>query len=1432
MSTVANRATTNFEFLNLDWDLREKYYNRAKFIEDFYVAGEYDKVIEQEKKFESNLVSTSVIAEEVADYSTGNLQEDALTRLKVLYQALKQISINSGQAVNSVFQNPLGEDQYQTNERKLIYVQTADNSSGNWGVYAGTEKIGDATADANTDPLAFQPNSDYLRKQAELRINSYMTTSGVPFTTDWAELAYRPKDKQNPWFRDHDVHEVLRRSGYKRNTDVEGNEWWKVSLDTAKQAISAVKENREAIDGPVIDKSKIVLRPEQKEAVNQTKKVFKTKDRMLWNAKMRFGKTLSAYQLIKDEDYARVLILTHRPVVSDSWFEDFGKLDMGKAGYTYGSRTKGMSIESLISQRTKFVYFASMQDLRGSSQVGGKQGEKNELVFDTEWDLIVFDEAHEGTQTELAQNVEKAVKKVNTKILELSGTPFNLLEQYAEDQVFTWDYVMEQEAKLRWATEKPEEPNPYETLPKVNMFTFEMGNKEKYADESKAFNFKEFFRVKDDGTFEHEADVNKFLNEITKPSATNYPYSTEKFRNELRHSLWLLPGIAEAKALKDLMDKHPIFGTEYKVINVVDQDDKEITSKDDPDLGRVRAAISDKPWETKTITLTVRKLTTGVNVKEWTAVMFLNNTTSAMNYLQAAFRAQTPYSNEVQGQKTNAYIFDFAPDRALTVMAESASINSGVGKRNTPEQKQKMAKLLNFLPILGIEGNKMQTFSVDRMLTQLKKVYAEKAVRSGFDDDSLYSDALLTINPEAATLFEKLRGIIGKTGAAKNAKKVNINDQGLTDEEHERAEKAKKKKPKDRTSEELAAIEKQKQAKKERKNAISILRGISIRIPLMIFGMEVDIAKDIDIETFVNEVDDISWEEFMPAGVTKEMFKEQAKYYDPEVFIEAGRIIRSRAKFYDDLTYTERADQIALLHGTFKNPDKETVLTPWRVVNKQLVSTIGGLSFYNEDFSDTTVDGTPALHWVEQPDTANIFKNDGKVLEINSKTGLYPLYAATSFFYKKQMQFIDDNSGKINKYDEERIIQEILKDNVYVIAKTPMAKTITQRTLAGYKNWQTNIKYVENITDRIKKEMSEVKKEVQEDFGVMKFDAVVGNPPYSESDKDDGKGSSKPLYNLFIDFARSMSPDYISLITPSVWFLGGKGLDSFRKSMLSDSHFKDFENFITAKDVFGNVNLRGGVNYFIWDKNYDNSVEGITVNEFQDNKLISSKKRQFSLENLNLFIADNYGFSILNRFIDNQIIDVDYENSEKTLAAYVSERNPFGYPTTFKKFEKNKGDNSQYKIYRAKGETGFVTKTTMSKGEGLVDKVKVITPFANNIGTDLPDDNLNTQVIGANEIVTETYLVIGAELELTTTSAENLEKYLKTKFVRYLIGLAKANQNGTRQTYRFVPIQDFTPNSDIDWTKPIPEIDKQLYKKYDLDQEEINFIEEKVKAMD
>lgn len=1412
MGAVATRTdTTNFEFLKLDWDLKAQFYDRAKYVEDFYVQGDFAKTIEQADSFEKAMVTSSIVKEPVEKYTTGNDQEDALIRLRTLYQMLKQISINAGQPVNNEFENPISKSLFQSKERKIIYVQSVVNSAGDWGAYAGSEKIGETKADGSVNPLDFQANSEYLRRQANGRIRSYMTTSGVPYSIDWAELAYRPKNKLNPWFGDHDVHEVLRRSGYQKNEKVEGNEWWKVTLNVAKQAIEAVKENREVIDGPVIDKSQIVLRPEQKKAVSQTKRVFKNKDRMLWNAKMRFGKTLSTYQLIKEEDYNSVLILTHRPVVSDSWFEDFVKLDMKDSGYRYGSK-KHESIESLVKYGGKFVYFASIQDLRGSSQVGGKQGEKNKLVFSTDWDLIVFDEAHEGTQTELAKNVEKAIQKKNTKVLELSGTPFNLLDQYKEEQVFTWDYVMEQEAKLRWAIEKPDEPNPYATLPKVNLFTFEMENKKKYADESKAFNFKEFFRVKDDGSFEHEYDVNSFLNQITKKSASNYPYSTEEFRNELRHSLWLLPGIAEAKAMKKLMDNHPIFGKEYKVINVVDNDDKEITSKDDPDLGRVRNAISDKPWQTKTITLSVRKLTTGVNVKEWTAVMFLNNTSSATNYLQAAFRAQTPYSNEVQGQKTNAYIFDFAPDRALTVMAESASINSGVGKRNTPEQKKKMANMLNFLPIIGMDGNKMKTFSVDRMLTQLKKVYAEKAVSSGFDDDSLYSDALLTINPEAAELLEKLRGIIGKTGASKGAKKVEINDQGLTDEEYEMAEKAKKKAKRQRTTEEQEAIDKQNKAKKERRNAISILRGISIRIPLMIFGMEVDISKEIDIETFVNEVDDVSWKEFMPPGVTKEMFREQAKYYDSEVFIEAGKIIRTRAKSYDNLSYTERAEQIGLLHGTFKNPDKETVLTPWRVVNMQLASTIGGLSFYNEDFSDTSVDGIPALHWANQEDTLNIYGSDSKILEINSKTGLYPLFCATSFFFKQQMDFINNNAGKITKIDEENIVQRVLKENIFVIAKTPMAKTITQRTLAGYRGWDTNILFIPELVKKIRNNVNDIEKVIKKGFGIMDFDVVVGNPPYQEDDKGAGS-SSVPIYNKFILLSDKLSKKYISLITPSKWFAGGKGLDQFRNEMLNKDSIKIMVDYDNAKELFPNTSIAGGVNYFIIDKDYHGEVQFTNVH---DGRSTTSFRR---MNEFNTFVRYNEAVSIIHK-----IGKTDYVSN------YVFPRNPFGFSS------KDRGGTDGDITLISSAGIGKVKLGDIKYGSDMINKYKLCISKVTSEHANEPDKNGQYRIISSNfivppqSVVTDSYLVIFSsdnEYEI-----QSYWKYMKTKFYRSLLLQSVTSINLSKDKFQFIPMQIFSSNEDIDWSKSIPEIDQQLYEKYGLDDGEIAFIEEKVKTMD
>ena len=1129
---------------------------------------------------------------------------------------------------------------------------------------------------------------------------------------------------------------------------------------------------------------------------------------------MRFGKTMTSLQLIKEEKFQKVLIMTHRPVVSDSWFEDYRKLKMDETGYEYGSVNKGAHITSLKKGDKPFIYFASIQLLRYNN------GETNLKDFaDVDWDLIIIDEAHEGTQTELSDIVLKQLIKENTKVLELSGTPFNLLDQFDEDQVYTWDYTMEQQAKTKWKYEHPDEPNPYDSLPKVLMYTFEMKNKAKFMDESKSFNFREFFRTDENEQLVYKKEVNAFLDNITnKDSKTNYPFSTPEYRKELRHTLWIMPGVKEANAFEDLLNEHPIFGKEYKIVNVVRGSYTDNGVTNEADIEKVRNAITDDPTATKTITLTVRKLTTGVNVPQWTAVMFLSNTNSAMNYLQAAFRAQTPYSHEKLGKKERCYIFDFAPDRALTVMAESAQINTGVGKKNTEGQKQAMTSLLNFLPILGSSETGMKTYNVDNMLTQLKRVYAEKAVRSGFEDDSLYNDRLLTLTAEDASMFNKLNAIVGKTQKTKASNKVTVNENGLTDEEYKTGEQGQKKPARKRTEEEKAAIEKIKEAKKDRKKLISILRGVSIRIPMMIYGMKVDFDKDITIKDFINKVDDESWKEFMPKGFTKGMFSEITKYYDAEVFIEAGRIIRQRAKSFDSLDFIERAERVAELFGSFKNPDKETVLTPWRVVNMQTAKSVGGLNFYDDDFTSTTNGATSNLHWVEKDITSEIYHPETKILDINSKTGLYPLHAAISLYYQKVVANDDSH------FEADKVYQDILANNVYAVAKTPMAKTITERTLTGYRDYKTNVKYIEELTDTLKNDIEEGKQKVEEAFNQVKFDVVIGNPPY----QNEGIGvvaRDEPIYHKFMDLSYSVA-DKAVLITPARFlFNAGQTPKAWNKQMLEDKHLKVLYYEQDSSKVFPNTDIKGGIAVTYRDEKSDfGAIE--TFTSFEELNSILHKVTLSNFESLARihFGRSSYKLTSL-LYEENPSLKGRVKTSEeKSVGSNIFDKLPeiFLDSPLNGNYIRIYGRQNNARVYK------WIKSEYVEQHPNL-NKYKILIPKSNGSGA--IGEVLSTPLIGEPLIgYTQTFISFGAFDN--KEEAENLLKYIKTKFARTMLGTMKITQdNATKEVWKNVPMQNFTSTSDIDWTKSIAEIDQQLYKKYGLSEEEIQFIESKVKEM-
>ena len=1346
-------------------------------------------------------------------------QENALKTLKQVFYILvwfmKTYTFEEAQVEYLQFLEPEAQARYQAAERKFIYIQEADTSDGDLPRYEGKQKIGEGTIPEDDLEADWTANSNFLRQEAPKRIKQYMHTSGLAFNLGWVELAYVKENKT--WFHDKDVHRVLLRSGVKRADKLEGTEWFECDLETAKKAIQAVKEGRSSImaEIPTQKEPAIVLRPEQKAAVTQTKKVFKKKDRMLWNAKMRFGKTLTALQLVKDEAFQKVLILTHRPVVKDSWAEDFDKMQMTKAGYLYGSDSKGETIENLKKGDKPFVYFASIQKLRYG------QGQVNLDKFsDVDWDLVIIDEAHEGTQTELSSIIFNHVIKDKTKLLELSGTPFNLLDQYEDEQVYTWDYVMEQRAKLEWKLAHPDEPNPYEKLPEVNMFTFEMKDKAKFADESKSFNFREFFRVDDKGLLVYEADVRKFLDNITNyDDKTQYPFSTKHYREQLRHTLWLLPGVKEANAFEDLLKKHPIFGKEYKIVNVVrgTSSDNGIASQDD--LDKVRQAIGSDPSETKTITLTVRKLTTGVNVPEWTAVLFLSNTNSAMNYLQAAFRAQTPFSHEKLGMKKECFVFDFAPDRALTVMAESAQINSGVGKKNTQQQKDAMTSLLNFMPILSSTDNGMQTYDVDKMLVQLKKVYAEKAVRSGFEDDSLYNDNLLMLDAGAVATFNNLKGIVGTTGK-QGKQKIVVNENDLTDEEYDRGERAKKKPARERTPEEKEAIEKIKQAQKDRKALISILRGVSIRIPMMIYGMSVDLNQDITIKDFINHVDEKSWQEFMPKGFTKGMFREIQKYYDPQVFIEAGRIIRNKAKSYDKLDVLTRAERIAELFATFKNPDKETVLTPWRVVNMQLVKTLGGLNFYDDNFSRTTTNAISNLHWVEQPETDTVYRKDAKILDINAKTGLYPLHVALSLYYQKVEANTDPH------FEADKVYQDILRENVYAIAKTPMAKTITERTLAGYKPLETNVHYIEDFSNLIKQDTQKGQEKIKEAFGNVKFDVVVGNPPYQENKEGT---SDNPIYHHFYDLAKEIADQYCLISPARFLFNAGKTPKAWNEEMLNDDHISVEYYEQKSYKVFPNTDIKGGIAVLYRNKNKTfEPIETFTAfNELTEiYKLVYHSKDFESLSN-QVFAPESYKLT-------NKLHE-DFPDIETRL----SKGHKFDVTTNiFEKlpeiFTDTKNDDSVKILGRLNNERTykFVSKDYIT-GPDNFKNYKVFLPKANGsgaIGEVLSTPLVGTPLVGTPLVGhTQTFISIG-NFE-TRLEAENLLKYIKTHFARLLLGVLKITQDNKKSVWKYVPMQDFTEKSDVPWHLSIPEIDEYLYQKYHFQGEHKVFSRERISDM-
>ncbi len=1328
---------------------------------------------------------------------------------------------------------------YSTLKAKLIYIFTIGDEA-----HKGLVKIGEATLDEATN-LTLAPNSKELNAAARKRIDQYTKTAGIDYTLRYTELTVSIKGGQIQTFNDKEVHDVLLRSGIKRHdfsSKHQGREWFECNVETAKEAIQAVKEGRHSINpGKFADiPEEIEFRPEQKQAIEKTVNKFTNGGKnMLWNAKMRFGKTLSALQVVKEMRFHRTIIVTHRPVVDVGWFEDFGKIFNWMDPWTYGSRDKGEPFEVMESIAKKnpdqhYVWFASMQDLRGAQEVGGKFN-KNKNILAAAYDLVIIDEAHEGTQPELGQSVLKKLQKEKTHVLNLSGTPFNLLEDFSEDEIFTWDYTMEQKAKLEWDLNHFGDPNPYAGLPRLNIFTFDLGKAMAgFEDiEDSAFNFKEFFRTwtgdkeRDhrempdgaEGKFIHEEHVKNFLDLIVKYDPdSNYPYSTVEFRNSFRHTLWMVPGVREARALSALMKQHTIF-SQFEIVNVAGDGDEEV--ENDDALKLVNKAMGAEPEESRTITLSCGKLTTGVTVRPWTAVMMLagSHNTDAKAYMQTIFRVQSPYTTNDGRRKENCYVFDFAPDRTLKVLADTAKVQTK--KTASESDRVKLGEFLNFCPVIGYNGTKMATYNVDSMLEQLKRAYITRVTKNGCDDPRLYNQEMLRkLTEEDLEKFKELHGIIGSTKANHASTDVDMAKTGLTNEQYKELERIQKKPKRERTEEELRALKEAQEKKKNADSAISILRGISIRLPLLMYGAELNNeGQDITLENFADLIDDQSWEEFMPRGVTKAIFKEFTPFYDPDMFRAVGRNYRDLVRAADRLSPMERTREVARIFSYFRNPDKETVLTPWRVVNMHIGDCIGGQVFFEEDMQTESIKPRFVDHGEV---TQRVFKDSNtRILEINSKTGLYPLYMAYSVFAEKLQAYRDSHMlpTEVPKEIQNEIWDRVLRDHIFIICKTEMAKSITKRTLRGFRQVKVNARYFEDLINKITNQPELFISKVRNGINYwkntilendMKFNAIVGNPPYQITNASDNQNRSAPIYHKFIQIGTMIQPKYLSMITPARWYFNNILLGDFSQRFVNDKRIKCLFDYQDATDIFPSVEIKSGVSYFLWDKDY-NGVCHI-VERAPGDEIIKSDR----------FLKSEFddGFIRYSRAIP--IIEKVVAFKETPFSSIVSPQNPFGFNTAVKGTSTKTPDSV---IIISKGKTDlqelYIDRKDVTLHPEWIDQYKILTSKAAEGGV-LPGKVIaKMYIVEPGKCCNGTYMVIGPFGD-SLEKCENVRSYMRTRFFRFLVGIKKPTQDLKDMSFSLVPIQD--------WSKPWS--DEELYDKYHLTQTEIAYIESMIRPMD
>ena len=1418
----------------------------------------------------------------------------------------------------------------------------------------GYVKIGDTTRDAVT------------------RIFEQVGTAGLNPKILFEKLARKSDGK---WFRDKDLHKFLILNGIeKKDFNSRADEWFYFNGNLEKaEELTNKFINRDYDEIQIDDKrSDYILRNEQQQAVEKTYEYYQSKQEpreFLWNAKPRFGKTLTTYDFIRNLNAKNVLIVTNRPAIANSWFDDFQKfIAWQEPQMKFVSETDALNGKAMTREQYRDfldttshanptqIAFISLQDLKGAEFAGGMY-KKLEWVAGLNWDLLVIDEAHEGIDTRRTDIAFSQLKRDFT--LHLSGTPFKALAKgdFSEEQIFNWSYVDEQEAKENW--DSTIGSNPYESLPTLNLFTYQMSKmiedevsagltieEEKNVDY--AFDLNEFFRVKENGRFEYEESVVRFLDNL---SSGKFPFSESQYRNELNHTFWLLPRVNSAKALEKLLNSHPTF-KDYKVVLAAGDgvslhegiesealDLKENTKSYD----KVRNAIRNYD---KTITLSVGQLTTGVTIPEWTAVLMLNNIESPSLYFQAAFRSQNPYEFEKDGKlyrKENAYIFDFSPDRTLRLYDEFANNLSSGSSKTSEERKRKIKKLLNFFPVIAEdEDGTMHEIDANEVLTIPTRITSREVVKRGFmsnllfanisgifSGDSPFKEILDKIPPEKNKRLEKPREVsitdphlndegeveipkevvLGKSkelfgekiyssievvdevvssfekaeekqkeSIKKLAKDItasfsdgfnNLKDsfklnKGQTDKlkesvnnsiediiteksltlsnqvkeiEEEYAKKKQEAEKKNDETELIAATrqyeeEKQKieesfadEINKEVENTINTvveeqiekveekkkktteddvrdhLRGFARTIPAFLMAYGDDQTR---LENFEKNIDEATFEDL--TSITIEEFK----------------------KLRDGFEYEDDKGNRKVVHGLFNEVVFNASIQEFLDTKKRLAN------YFDDSLEEDIFDYIPPQKTNQIFTPKRVVKKMVDKLEEEEPGIFSDKTKKFADLYVKSGLYITEIVKKLNEGLKEQIpnqkerIKWILENQVYACAPSNIIYNIVKNFIySDTVNVSTkNLIEVDTMNLTSKGKLST---DIYKAFGDdnLKFDVIIGNPPYQDETIGDNKTYAPPIYHDFLEESYKLADKVIMIHPARFLFNAGSTPKSWNKKMLSDEHLRVVNYYDDSSKVFPNTDIKGGIAITYRDKEKKFGAIGtFVVHEELNNILKKVKEENFNAFSELVHAPESYKFT--------EAIHEDHKNVKGLLSKgheYAVMTNIFGkLPFIF--LDSKPNDTEEYYRFFGREKNERVYKWVKAKYiESHPNLLKYKVFLAKSNGSGSFGESLTEPVIGSPfEGHTQTFISIG-KFD-TKYEATAVTKYIKTKFLRALLGTLKVTQDNKKASWSNIPLQDFTNNSDIDWSNSISEIDQQLYKKYNLSEKEIQFIEGKVKPME